>query len=143
MNNGSQQDVPPYVAQGAPKVNFNVRTKEIMKRLLVSLVYCLTLASCAKMANVIVVTNNSGITAEVVVVTVCGESYRFTDINDTESRSARFTVKHDSGIQVDVRLVDGTSWATNFGYVTGGGGAYGNHAEIEITKDRQIVGKQK
>ena len=25
MNNGSQQDVPPYVAQGAPKVNFNVR----------------------------------------------------------------------------------------------------------------------
>ena len=24
MNNGSQQDVPPYVAQGAPKVNFNV-----------------------------------------------------------------------------------------------------------------------
>lgn len=95
------------------------------------------------MANVIVVTNNSGITAEVVVVTVCGESYRFTDINDTESRSARFTVKHDSGIQVDVRLVDGTSWATNFGYVTGGGGAYGNHAEIEITKDRQIVGKQK
>ena len=26
MNNGSQQDVPPYVAQGAPKVNFNVGT---------------------------------------------------------------------------------------------------------------------
>ena len=25
MNNGSQQDVPPYVAQGAPKVNFNVQ----------------------------------------------------------------------------------------------------------------------
>ena len=24
----SQQDVPPYVAQGAPKVNFNVRTKK-------------------------------------------------------------------------------------------------------------------
>jgi hypothetical protein len=30
MNNGSQQDVPPYVAQGAPKVNFNVRDKKII-----------------------------------------------------------------------------------------------------------------
>ena len=29
MNNGSQQDVPPYVAQGAPKVNFNVGIKRI------------------------------------------------------------------------------------------------------------------
>ena len=28
-NNGSQQDVPPYVAQGAPKVNFNVGTGNI------------------------------------------------------------------------------------------------------------------
>ena len=27
MNNGSQQDVPPYVAQSAPKVNFNVGIK--------------------------------------------------------------------------------------------------------------------
>ena len=32
MNIGSQQDVPPYVAQGAPKVNFNVeRRKTEMK----------------------------------------------------------------------------------------------------------------
>ena len=30
MNNGSQQDVPPYVAQGAPKVNFNVGCKNIL-----------------------------------------------------------------------------------------------------------------
>ena len=26
--NGCQQDVPPYAAQGAPKVNFNVGEKE-------------------------------------------------------------------------------------------------------------------
>ena len=30
MNNGSQQDVPPYVAQGAPKVNFNVGSGNIL-----------------------------------------------------------------------------------------------------------------
>ena len=29
MNNGSQQDVPPYVAQGAPKVNFNVGIRKM------------------------------------------------------------------------------------------------------------------
>ena len=29
-NNGSQQDVPPYVAQGAPKVNFNVGVEEMI-----------------------------------------------------------------------------------------------------------------
>ena len=32
MNNGSQQDVPPYVAQGAPKVNFNVGTQKMKTR---------------------------------------------------------------------------------------------------------------
>ena len=32
MNNGSQQDVPPYVAQGAPKVNFNVGSGYIGNR---------------------------------------------------------------------------------------------------------------
>ena len=114
-----------------------------MKRTVALLVACLALASCAKVSNKMVVTNNSGMTAQEVVVTVCGESHRFTDIPDAGSKSGRFSVKHDSGFQVSVRLVDGTSMTTNFGYVTGGGGAYGNHAEIDITKDLQIIGKQK
>lgn len=114
-----------------------------MKRTIATLFACLALASCAKVSNEMVVSNNSGIAAKEVVVTVCGKSYRFTDIPDAASKSARFVVKHDSGFQVDVRLGDGTVMATNFGYVTGGGGSYGNHAEIEITKARQIVGKQK
>lgn len=115
----------------------------MMKSTIAMLVACLTLASCSKVSNEMVVTNNSGMAAKEVVVTVCGETHRFADIPDADSKSSHFTVKGDSGFQVDVRLVDGTSMSTNFGYVTGGGGAYGNHAEIEITKDRQIVGKQK
>ena len=117
--------------------------EEMMKRTVAVLAACLALASCAKVSNDMVVTNNSGTAAQEVVVTVCGEIHRFADIPDAGSKSAHFRVKHDSGFQVDVRLVDGTSMTTNFGYVTGGGGAYGNHAEIEITKDRQIVGRQK
>lgn len=109
---------------------------------LLTVCLCLSFASCAKVSNEMVITNNSGIAAQEVVVTVCGEIHRFADIPDAGSKSARFTVKHDSGFDVVVRLVDGTSMTTNFGYVTGGGGAYGNHAEIEITNDRQIVGKQ-
>jgi hypothetical protein len=115
----------------------------MMKRTLATVAVCLALASCARVSNEMVITNNSGIVAKEVVVTVCGETHRFVDIPDAGSKSAPFTVKQDSGFTVDVRLVDGTSMTTNFGYVTGGGGAYGNHAEIKITKDRQIVGKQK
>lgn len=109
---------------------------------LLTVCLCLSFASCAKVSNEMVITNNSGIAAQEVVVIVCGDIHRFADIPDAGSKSARFTVKHDSGFDVVVRLVDGTSMTTNFGYVTGGGGAYGNHAEIEITNDRQIVGKQ-
>ncbi len=114
-----------------------------MKRTIAILIASVALASCAKVSNEMIVTNNSGVTVQEVVVTVCGESHRFIDIPDARLKSAHFTVKHDSGFQVNVRLTDGTAMTTNFGYVTGGGGSYGNHAEIEITKDRQIIGKQK
>jgi hypothetical protein len=113
-----------------------------MKRMIAMLIAGVALASCAKVSNEMVVTNNSGITAQEVAVTVCGERHVFTNIPDAGTKTEHFTVKHDSGFQVNVRLADGTSMATNFGYVTGGG-AYGNHAEIEITKDRQIIGRQK
>lgn len=89
------------------------------------------------------VTNKSGATVQKVAVTVCGVAYDFADIPDGGSKTRRFSVKHDSGFQVNALLADGTTVTTNFGYVTGGGGAYGNHADIEITKDRTIIGKQK
>ncbi len=114
-----------------------------MNRTIAILIASLALASCARVSNEMVVTNNSGIRVQEVVVTVCGQSHNFTDIPDGGSKSASFTVKQDSGFQVNVRLTDGTSMATNFGYVTGGAGAYGNHADIEITKDLKIIGKQK
>ena len=114
-----------------------------MKRILSMLAACLSLASCAKVSNKMVVTNHSGTMAQKVVVTVCGKSLDITNLPDGGSASARFSVKGDSGFQVDVMLKDGASISTNLGYVTGGAGAYGNHAEIEITKDRQIIGRQK
>ena len=77
--------------------------------------------------------------AQKVVVTVCGKNHSFADLPDGAARSAPFSVKSDSGFQVDAMLTDGASISTNFGYVTGSAGAYGNHVEIEITKDRQIT----
>ena len=47
MNIGSQQDVPPYVAQGAPKVNFNVGPSKKMKRILAIFAGFTCLVGCA------------------------------------------------------------------------------------------------
>ncbi len=104
----------------------------------------LLLASCGRVENTLTVKNTSGVTAAQVTVKVCTRSYGFTNLNDGESKTGTFTVDGDSGFSVSASLSDGTTLLTNsFGYVTGGAGAYGNHAEIEITKDRKITGKQK
>ena len=112
-------------------------------RLLAMVIACVALASCAKVENRMTVTNKSGDTVRKATVTVCGVAYDFTDIPDGDAKTQKFSVKHDSSFQVDALLADGTTLTTNFGYVTGGAGAYGNHADIEIAGDRRIVGKQK
>ena len=113
------------------------------KRIIVAiLIACVAFAVWAIVQNRMTVTNNTGVTVQKVVVTVCGITYKFADIPDGKSKTRRFTVYYDSGFQVDALLADGTTLTNTFGYVTGGGGAYCNGADIEISKDRQIIGKQ-
>lgn len=103
---------------------------------------CLALVSCGKVQNTLVLTNHSGVTANQVLVTVCKKDYVVRELKNGDSRTQHFKVTRDSGFLVSAALADGTTLTNEFGYVTGGAGEYGNRAEIEITKDRKIVGKQ-
>ena len=103
----------------------------------------LVFASCGRVQNTLLVTNRSGVTADRITVTVCGTPRVFTDLKDGESRTGTFDVRGDSGFLVRASLSDGTTLTDGFGYVTGGAGARGNHARVEITRDRKIVGTQK
>jgi hypothetical protein len=118
---------------------------EIIMKLLKTLaviVIALSIASCGKVDNRITVVNHSGFTADRVTVDVSGQKIVFENIDDNKEESQSFSVTGDSGFNVSVRLSDGTVLTNGFGYVTGGAGAYGNHAEIEIMPDKSIKGKQ-
>jgi len=114
-----------------------------MKKRAILFLTCLVLASCGKVQNTLVVANNSGVTANQVNVTVCGKAYVFKDIKNGDSATQTFSINGDSGFTVVASLSDATTVTGSFGYVTGGAGAYGNRTEIQITKSRLIVGKQK
>ena len=102
------------------------------------------LVSCGGWQNTLTVTNSSESTVEQVTVQVCSRSYVFAGLKAGESRTQTFVVDGDSGFVVTACLADGTGPLTNgFGYVTGGAGAHRNHAEITITKERKIVGRQR
>lgn len=91
--------------------------------------------------NLLVIENESGKMVEVVTVTVCGKSYQLKDLPSGETKRVAFMVTGDSGFQFDVSFDDGGRVLGNFGYVTGGAGAYNNRVVVNIQPDR-IDGKQ-
>jgi uncharacterized protein (DUF2141 family) len=102
----------------------------------------LVATSCGKVQNSVTVVNNSGQKAGRVTVTVCGQDVVFDNLESGKKQSRSFSVTGDSGFIVSAHLSDGTVATNSFGYVTGGAGAYGNHAEIEIATDKSIKGTQ-
>ena len=106
------------------------------------LAMALIVTSCGKVQNSVTVVNNSGLNADRVTVTVCGQDVVFEHLDAGKKQSRSFSVTGDSGFFVSASLADGTVVTNGFGYVTGGAGAYGNHAEIEIASDKSIEGKQ-
>jgi len=98
--------------------------------------------SCGKVQNTVTVVNNSGLKADRVTVTVCGQDVVIENLEPGKKQSRKFSVTGDSGFFVSASLSDGTVATNSFGYVTGGAGAYGNHAEVEIAPDKSIKGKQ-
>lgn len=85
--------------------------------------------------NLIEIENESGKMAKVVTVTVCGKTYRAEGLPSGDTRRMSFDVTGDSGFQIHVSFDDGSEVAENFGYVTGGAGAYSNRAKIKIRSD--------
>ncbi|MBM3325148.1 MAG: hypothetical protein FJY66_05725 [Calditrichaeota bacterium] len=106
------------------------------------LALALLVTSCAKVQNSVTVVNNSGVKADRVIVTVCGQDVIFENLETGKQQSRSFSVTGDSGFLVSASLSDGTVASNSFGYVTGGAGSYGNHAEIEIAPDKSLKGKQ-
>ncbi len=92
--------------------------------------------------NKLTIVNNSSQKAQKVIVSICGKDIIFKNINPNEKQLKNFSIYGDSGINVNVTLEDKTELDHNFGYVTGGAGAYRNHIEIELTPDGKIKGKQ-
>lgn len=91
--------------------------------------------------NIFVIENVSGKTAQIVTVTVCRKNYSLDNLPHGESRRILYKVTEDSGFHVDVAFEEGSQVSGNFGYVTGGAGAYNNKAEIKILSNG-IEGKQ-
>ena len=104
------------------------------------LIACVVLAVWAMVQNRMTVMNNTGTKVQKVVITVCDRTYEFADIPDGKSQTRNFSIAHDGHFHVVALLPDGTTLTDDFGYVTGG--MYSEVANIEITKGRQIIGKQ-
>jgi hypothetical protein len=118
---------------------------EIIMKLIATmaiLAMALVVTSCGKVQNSVTIVNNSGLKADRVTVTVCEQDVVFENLDAGKKQSRSFSVTGDSGFIVSASLADGTIATNGFGYVTGGAGAYGNHAEIEIAPDKSIKGKQ-
>ena len=82
--------------------------------------------------NLITIDNASGKMAASVIIEVCGQNYMVKNLPAGENYSLSFDVKDDSGLQVDVLFADNSKLSGNFGYVTGGLGAYNNKVIIRI-----------
>lgn len=128
----------------APQVRRHVRMEKVMRLITSAAIVAMALvaASCGKVQNRVTVVNNSGLRADRVTVTVCGQDVVFENLDADKKQSRTFSVTGDSGFSVSASLSDGTVSTNAFGYVTGGAGAYGNHAEIEIAPDKSIKGRQ-
>ena len=82
--------------------------------------------------NILEIENASGKLAQLITINVCGNNYHLKDLPCGNSRRITFEVIGDSGFQVDVSFDDGSKISDNFGYVTGGAGAYNNRAKVKI-----------
>ena len=98
--------------------------------------------SCSRVQNRIEVVNLSGIEAVEIQITVCGNDIVFNDLEPGITQSDSFSISCESGFKVFALLADGSAITNEFGYVTGGSGAYGNRIEIKITSDKRIIGEQ-
>jgi hypothetical protein len=119
--------------------------ERIMKLIATMAILAMTLiaTSCGKVQNTVTVVNNSALKADRVTVTVCGQDVVFDNLDAGKKQTRNFSVTGDSGFIVSASLADGTIASNGFGYVTGGAGAYGNHATVEIAPDKSIQGKQR
>ena len=86
--------------------------------------------------NIIEIANASGKLAQMITITVCGKQYHLESLPSGKSGRIAFEVIGDSGFQIDVSFDDGSKMSDNFGYVTGGAGAYNNRAKVEIHSER-------
>ena len=115
-----------------------------MKRsaLLALAVLAPALAACNANRNRLTVHNRASLAATSVTVRVCGQELVFGSLGPGQSAHRPFRVTTDSSFQVRAAFADGTLATNEFGYVTGGAGAYGNRIDLEIAPDHSIRGVQ-
>lgn len=117
------------------------------KKLLIALSPLLALLAIAGFAgflwalNVVQVRNSSGLMIEEFTMTVCNRTHRLTNLSDGETGKIHFAVTGDSNFQMKAKLQNGTVLSNNFGYVTGGTGAYRNRITVTV-RSNLIEGMQ-
>ena len=91
--------------------------------------------------NVVQVRNSSGLMIEEFTMTVCNKTHRLTNLSNGETGKIHFAVTGDSSFQMKAKLQNGIVLSNNFGYVTGGAGAYHNRLTITV-RSNLIEGMQ-
>ncbi len=92
--------------------------------------------------NVVLIRNSSGMTIDEFTLTVCNRDYTLANILDGEIQKLHFTITGDSSFEMRATLQDGTVLSNNFGYVTGGAGAYHNRVTLTV-RSNLIEGTQR
>ena len=114
------------------------RLKRNKRKLLIALSPVLVLLLIAGTAvflwtlNVMEVRNSSGLRISEFTMTVCNRTHRFTNLSHGETRKIRFVVTGDSNFQMRATLQNGTVLSSDFGYVTGGSGAFNNRVTVTV-----------
>lgn len=85
--------------------------------------------------GVVLLSNESSETIASVQVSVCGQTFRFSDVVKGRFAFARYDVASDSHYEVKVAFRSGRAMESEIGYVTNGGDFFD---VIEITDDKII-----
>ncbi len=91
--------------------------------------------------NVVQVRNASGLRIDEFTMTVCNRTYTLTNLSNGEAEKIHFAVTEDSSFLMRATLQNGAVLSNNFGYVTGGTGAYHNRLTITV-RSNLIEGMQ-
>jgi len=91
--------------------------------------------------NIINIHNQTNETISSIEILVCKKNIILSSLAPHSKTSTSFIVSGDSGFIVKAKFSDSKELNAQFGYVTGGAGAYGNIANI-IIKESQIIGNQ-